>query len=354
MLIGTTVAAHGIGSSYQDNFSLPQTQSFQAMSLLEHAAPKVSGDVDRLVVATNHGKVTAPAVRRRMDQLLARIARLPHVTEIGSPYATANARQIAPSGQVAFADDHLRPARIGAPGPRGRCLRHDDPVRVRPRRHVCRRRAGSRGRQPIRTVHRPADRLRRRRSRPVARVRHALSDDAAADHRRLRAGHEHRRRRARLASLHDRLLLRTAFDADRPRRRRRLRAFHRHPLPPGNAARVGARGGGRGGARHLRSRGDVRRRDRLRGDARDDAAGRLLPVRRGGVRRDHRCAHGDIGDDADARPAGACSADACCGAATAARSRRRTSPQATSRPPGVAGPTGWPSAPPCSPLRRQR
>jgi putative drug exporter of the RND superfamily len=103
LLIGTTVAAHGIGSSYQDNFSLPQTQSFQAMSLLERAAPKVSGDVDRLVVATSHGRVTDPAVRGRMDQLLARVARLPHVTEIGTPYAAAGSRQIATSGQVAFA-----------------------------------------------------------------------------------------------------------------------------------------------------------------------------------------------------------------------------------------------------------
>src|SRR5579875_3360918 len=102
-LIATTVAAQGIGSSYQDNFSLPQTQSFQAMSLLQRAAPRISGDIDRLVVSTSHGKVTDPVVRSRMDHLLARVARLPHVTEVGTPYMRRNAQQISRSGQVAFA-----------------------------------------------------------------------------------------------------------------------------------------------------------------------------------------------------------------------------------------------------------
>ena len=102
-LIGTTIAAQGIGSSYQDNFSLPQTQSFQAMSLLKRAAPRVAGDVDRLVVATAHGRVTDAAVRTRMNALLARVARMPHVTEIGSPYTAVNAHQVASSGRIAFA-----------------------------------------------------------------------------------------------------------------------------------------------------------------------------------------------------------------------------------------------------------
>jgi RND superfamily putative drug exporter len=101
-LAGTNIAVRGVGSSYQDNFSLPQTQSFQAMRLLERAAPRVSGDVDRVVVAVNRSRrIDDPGVRRRTDQLLARIARLPHVTEVDSPYV--NARQVAPHGRIAFA-----------------------------------------------------------------------------------------------------------------------------------------------------------------------------------------------------------------------------------------------------------
>ncbi|HUY59785.1 MAG TPA: MMPL family transporter [Solirubrobacteraceae bacterium] len=102
-IVGANLAVRGVGSNYQDNFSLPQTQSFQAMSLLQRAAPKVSGDVDRLVVATDHGRVTDATVKARMERLLARVARLPHVTEIGSPYAPSASAQISQSGQVAFA-----------------------------------------------------------------------------------------------------------------------------------------------------------------------------------------------------------------------------------------------------------
>jgi putative drug exporter of the RND superfamily len=102
-IVGANLAVRDVGSNYADDFSLHQTQSYQAMSLLERAAPKVSGDVDRLVVAVDHGRVTDPAVRARTQRLLAQIARLPHVTEVGSPYAASEAGQIAPSGEVAFA-----------------------------------------------------------------------------------------------------------------------------------------------------------------------------------------------------------------------------------------------------------
>jgi putative drug exporter of the RND superfamily len=102
-LVGANLAVRGVGSNYADNFSLHQTQSYQAMSLLQRAAPKVSGDVDRVVVAVDHGRVNDPVVRATTQRLLAQIARLPHVSEIGSPYVASGARQIAPSGQVAFA-----------------------------------------------------------------------------------------------------------------------------------------------------------------------------------------------------------------------------------------------------------
>lgn len=101
VLVGTNIAARGIGSSYQDNFSLPQAQSFQAMRLLERSAPRVAGDVDRIVVATSTGHITDPAVRARMNRLLSRIERMPHVTQVVSPYR--DPAQVARSGRVAFA-----------------------------------------------------------------------------------------------------------------------------------------------------------------------------------------------------------------------------------------------------------
>jgi putative drug exporter of the RND superfamily len=104
-VVGFGALERGIGSNYQDNFSLPQTQSFQAMRLLDRAAPKASGDVDQLVVAVDHGKVTDAAVRLRAQHLLSQLSKLPHVTEIASPYAAGGsaAAQIAPGARVAFA-----------------------------------------------------------------------------------------------------------------------------------------------------------------------------------------------------------------------------------------------------------
>ena len=93
-----------VGSDYADDFNLPQTQSAEASTLLHRSDPRRSGDTDQLVMAVDRGSVADPAARARMEALLAKIRRLPHVTSIGSPYAGARgAAQIAPSGDVAFA-----------------------------------------------------------------------------------------------------------------------------------------------------------------------------------------------------------------------------------------------------------
>lgn len=102
-IVGASTIERGVGSNYVDNFNLPSTQSAQARALLERSAPKVSGDSDQIVVAVNHGKVTAPGVQQRLDKLVTRVKRLPHVTEVGSPFVATGARQVAPSGRVAFA-----------------------------------------------------------------------------------------------------------------------------------------------------------------------------------------------------------------------------------------------------------
>ena len=134
-IVGVNLAVRGVGSNYQDNFSLPQTQSFQAMSLLQRAAPKA--------------RATRPAGRRhrswprhrrhcraRMEHLLARVARLPHVTEIGSPYAPSAVR----ADLRTPARLHSRRSPSMSPPPnlwtRGGRLRHDDPGRLRRRRDV--------------------------------------------------------------------------------------------------------------------------------------------------------------------------------------------------------------------------
>ena len=98
------IAIHtGAGSAYTDNFKLPHTESFDAVHLLQRSAPKASGETDQLVIGVSQGKVTDAAVRTRAEQLFAKVATLPDVAAVGSPYTAQGAHQIAPGGQVAFA-----------------------------------------------------------------------------------------------------------------------------------------------------------------------------------------------------------------------------------------------------------
>jgi RND superfamily putative drug exporter len=106
--IGVIVAANAIeasaGASYNDNFSLRQTESHKADRLLALSAPRLSGDTEEVVIATRQGRVTDPAPQARFDALLAELSRLPHVSEIQSPYGPGGASQIAPDGRIAFAN----------------------------------------------------------------------------------------------------------------------------------------------------------------------------------------------------------------------------------------------------------
>ncbi len=105
-LLVVLVAVHSaVGSSYTDKFTLPNTESSDAIHLLQRATPKTSGETDQLVIgARNGGKVTDPAIRTQAEKLFGEVAKLPHVAAVVSPYTAQTAKQIAPAGTVAFAD----------------------------------------------------------------------------------------------------------------------------------------------------------------------------------------------------------------------------------------------------------
>ncbi|MEA2212358.1 MAG: putative drug exporter of the superfamily [Solirubrobacteraceae bacterium] len=99
------VAIHSAaGSAYTDNFKLPHTGSFDAIRLLQRSSPGRAGETDQLVFAVKQGKVTDPAVRARAQALFAKLTRLPDISTVGSPYTPAGSKQIAPGGQIAFAN----------------------------------------------------------------------------------------------------------------------------------------------------------------------------------------------------------------------------------------------------------
>ena len=226
----------------------------------------------------------------------------PSAARLGGLLALRAARRVA---DLAVGAGRVRQRHVRRPGQQDHRRRSQGVRQRRARRRGRGRRRrgrgpGRRGGQPAR-CRRPSVRDPRRRDRPVHRVRLAAGDAAAARDRRPVARHRRRRDRPALARDPDGLVHQRARAVDRPRGRRRLRAVHRHPLPPGAAARTQRRGRGGRVPRHLGSRRAVRRDDRVHRDARHVRARGELPVRRRGRHLDrgrvhgHRLAHAAAG-----------------------------------------------------------
>jgi putative drug exporter of the RND superfamily len=91
------------GSNYSAGAQLSGTPSAQAASLLQRAAPSVSGDVERIVFESKTGPVTSQAVTIPIDRMLARVAHLRYVATVTSPYSPGGASQVSTSRRIAFA-----------------------------------------------------------------------------------------------------------------------------------------------------------------------------------------------------------------------------------------------------------
>jgi RND superfamily putative drug exporter len=92
----------GVGNHFTDSSRLPGTGSQQATDLLRSRFPAHAGDTDQIVFRARTGELTAPSLRVPIEAMLARVARLPHVTSVVSPYGSG-ARGISPSGTIGFA-----------------------------------------------------------------------------------------------------------------------------------------------------------------------------------------------------------------------------------------------------------
>jgi len=99
-----------VGTGYSNDFTLPSTESTQALDLLKAAAPQESGDTEQIVIGTSGGTtVTDPEVQQRVEAMLAEVATFPHVIGVRSPYTPEGAAQVSPGGTVAFATVALDP-----------------------------------------------------------------------------------------------------------------------------------------------------------------------------------------------------------------------------------------------------
>ncbi len=118
-LLALTLISQGIGSTYTNDLSLHGTQSYQAETLLSQASPGSRADHEEIVIGVDHGTVTAPATRARIEALLHRVAALGDVASVASPYVPGQGGQISPSGQVAIATVTMAPTTPRTPADAG-------------------------------------------------------------------------------------------------------------------------------------------------------------------------------------------------------------------------------------------
>ena len=92
------------GSDFGGSFSLPNTDSQAAVTLLTQNFPSASGEGDQVVIQTTHGAtIRSASVRTEVSAALARVALVPGVEAVASPYSKAGAAQVSRDGTVAFA-----------------------------------------------------------------------------------------------------------------------------------------------------------------------------------------------------------------------------------------------------------
>jgi putative drug exporter of the RND superfamily len=101
VVAGVSVA---VGSSFNSNLSLPGTDSQAAAALLTQNFPAASGEGDQVVIQATHGATIQSApVRSAVTAALAKVAKVPGVESVASPYAKNGAAQISRDGTIAFA-----------------------------------------------------------------------------------------------------------------------------------------------------------------------------------------------------------------------------------------------------------
>ena len=104
LLLAVNAFANSAGTTYSNNFTLPGTGAQHAADLLQRSFPAQAGDRDTIVYEVGSGSVRDAGVRARMSAMFARVAKLPHVTSVISPYAPATAgTAISADGRIAFA-----------------------------------------------------------------------------------------------------------------------------------------------------------------------------------------------------------------------------------------------------------
>jgi RND superfamily putative drug exporter len=104
LLVLVNVFAQSAGTSYSNNFTLPNSDAQRAADLLQRSFPAQAGDRDQIVFKVSSGTVYSPTVRSKMSAMFAEVEKLPHVTAVISPYVGAAAgKSVSANRTIAFA-----------------------------------------------------------------------------------------------------------------------------------------------------------------------------------------------------------------------------------------------------------
>ncbi|MGI8848519.1 MAG: MMPL family transporter [Candidatus Dormibacteria bacterium] len=100
----TLVGSRIIGADYRSSFALPNTGSQRALDLLRTEFPSLSGETDTVVFHTAEGSVLDASTRARTQAILAKVARLQHVKEVGTFYDLPGGAppQVSADGRTGF------------------------------------------------------------------------------------------------------------------------------------------------------------------------------------------------------------------------------------------------------------
>jgi putative drug exporter of the RND superfamily len=101
-LIGLGMIASSVGSDFTEEFSLPSSDSKDALDLLENRFPAQAGDVVQIVYKAESG-VESPAIEEKMKGVFTQVAALPHVSEVSNPYEKGGAGAVSEDGKIAYA-----------------------------------------------------------------------------------------------------------------------------------------------------------------------------------------------------------------------------------------------------------
>jgi RND superfamily putative drug exporter len=102
-LVAMIGVSGSVGADFSEEFSLPDSDSKEALDLLEDKFPAQSGEVAQIVFKADSG-IEAAAVKRKMEKVFAEVEGEKHVSEVASPYGKGGgAAAISDDGKIAYA-----------------------------------------------------------------------------------------------------------------------------------------------------------------------------------------------------------------------------------------------------------